>query len=765
MDFAFRGVWRSGERRRAESRALAAGFVLLLGMLAIVAANAIFGIGGRGIRQAIPTWLASGVYILVAAIVALRAFRDRERRRAWGLLALGLSLYALGNVLWAFWIGNLRHPPIPSVCDALWLSLYPLSYAGIVGLARADGENKKPIRVWLDGVIAGSGLAAFGAALVFPSLLASLTSGTAATGIAYPIGDLLLAALVMGVLAFRGWHINRTWGLLGGGFVLLAVADCMYAVRVASGSTSTSPLTNLFYLVAVALLALAAWQTEPETPRPRRESMSVLVVPALFTVAALGLLVYGNTHRLNGAALGLAIITLLAMCVRMGLAFRDLRSLTEARYQAATDDLTSLPNRRLFMQRLHEGIATAQLTRGELSVLVLDLDNFKQLNDTLGHSAGDALLRMIGPRLVGGLRTTDTMARLGGDEFAILLDHRIDDRAVAKVAERILLALREPFEVHGLALRLTASLGIASFPVHGRDGDQLMRCADIAMYQAKAAHRGYEFYARERDTNSRERLGLAGELAAALDEDRVEVHFQPQADTASGSIVGVEALVRLRLRDGRLIPPIDFLFAAEHAGMSRPLTRRVLRLALAQLAIWRREGHELHVAINTTVADLLDSEFPFEVAEALNDADLPPDALILEVTESAVLLDPGRIGEVLTHLRDLGIGLSLDDFGTGYSSLAHLKALSVDELKIDRSFVTRMCTDTTDAAIVYATVELAHQLGIRVVAEGAEDEATWQALETLGCETIQGYVLSRPVVADELTRLLSADRPRHWSRS
>jgi diguanylate cyclase (GGDEF)-like protein len=760
MDFALPRPWRSPQLRRGESRALALGFVLLLAALAVVAANAIFGVGGRPVTEAIPKWVTCGVYVLVAAIVTLRAVRDRTRRGSWALFALGLSLYALGNVLWNFWIGNPSHPPIPSICDALWLSLYPLSYAGIVGFARANGEKQVPIRVWLDGVIAGSGLAALGAALVFPSLLASATGGTAATAteFAYPIGDLLLAALVMGVLALRGWRVNRTWTLLGGGFLLLAVADCLYAVQVAGGSSSTPPMTNLFYLVAVVLLACAAWQEEPHAPKPRLDRMSVLVVPAAFTVAALSLLVYGNTHRLDRSALGLAILTVLAMCFRMGLAFRDLRSLTEARHQAATDDLTSLPNRRLFIQRLRNGITAASMTNGEVSVLMLDLDNFKQLNDTLGHSAGDTLLRMVGPRLAGALRTTDTVARLGGDEFVVLLDQRPDEETIAQVADRILHALREPFEVQGLALRLTASLGIASFPAHAQDGDQLMKCADIAMYQAKAARSGYEFYARDRDTNSRERLGVAGELAAALDENRLEVHFQPKADMASGMIVGVEALVRLRLRNGGFIPPIEFLAAAEHAGMSRPLTRKVLALALAQLAIWRSEGHDIHVAVNTTVADLLDSDFPFEVAEALTDAGLPPESLILEVTESSILLDPVRIGDVLTHLRDLGIGLSLDDFGTGYSSLAHLKLLPVDEVKIDRSFVSRMCTDSTDAAIVYATVELAHKLGIRVVAEGAEDEATWQALETLGCETVQGYVLSRPVPPEDLTQLLNTKR-------
>jgi diguanylate cyclase (GGDEF)-like protein len=758
-----RGLSRSARLKRSESRTLTAGFAILLLILAVTAVNAIFGIGGAAVVKPIRDWLSSAVYIVVAMIVATRAIRVKAQRRSWALIALGLSLYGLGNVLWAFWIGKEPSPPIPSICDALWLTLYPLSYVGIVGLARVDGQRRLAAGVWLDGMIAGAGLAALGAALVFHPILASASGSPAAvaTELAYPIGDLVLAALMVGMLALRRWRISRAWGLLGAGFLLLAVADCMYGLQVAAGSSNPSAMTNLFYIIAVALLAFAAWDSEPERPRPRLETWSVLLVPAGFTLVALGLLLYDHVHRLDVLAFALATLTLLAACFRMTLAFRDLRSLSEARREAATDDLTSLPNRRLFMQRVRAAITAARLTDGELSVLVLDLDNFKELNDTLGHSAGDALLRQIGPRLGGALRSRDTLARLGGDEFAVLLDPRPDEAGIIRVAERVLRSLREPFEVHGLALRLTASVGIASFPAHAEDDDGLMKCADVAMYQAKAAHGGYEFYARERDSNSRERLGVAAELATALERDGVELDFQPKADTGTRRITGVEALVRLRLPNGRLVMPVDFLAAAEHAGMSRALTRKVLDLALEQLAIWRRAGRDLDIAVNTTVADLVDTEFPLEVATALAARGLPPDSLILEVTEGSVHSDPVRIGNVLAQLGRLGVLLSLDDFGTGYSSLARLKSLPVGEVKIDRSFVSRMCTDTRDAAIVYATIELAHKLGIRVVAEGVEDEPTWAALEALGCELVQGYVLSRPVPAAELEQLLNANTSQY----
>jgi diguanylate cyclase (GGDEF)-like protein len=757
---------RASVLKPREQRALAGGFALLLVLLAVTGINAVLGIGGGAAEKLIRDWLSSAIYILVAAIVALRAARLSTNRVPWAVFAVGLSLYTLGNVLWSLWIEHLRNAPIPSICDGLWLALYPLSYMGIVGLARLRDQRRLPAGVWLDGIIAGAGLAAIGAAVVFRPVVASATGSpvAVATELAYPVGDLVLAALVVGVLALRGWRLDRTWSLLGGGFLLLAVADCMYAVQVAGGSSAPSAMTNFFYVLAVALLALAAWQAEYVQRELRLNGWSELLIPAGFMLAALGLLLYDHWDKLDLGAFGLAVLTLLAAILRMGLAFRDIRGLGEARRQAATDDLTSLPNRRLFMHRVEEAIDDARLTGSTLSVLMLDLDNFKELNDTLGHDAGDALLRLIGPRVKGALRATDTVARLGGDEFALLLQPEPDKRGVARVADKVLGSLSEPFVIQGIALRLTASLGIAAYPAHAEDAGELMKSADIAMYQAKTARSGYEFYASSRDTNSRERLALTAELAAALKPGGgIEVHFQPKAETVSRRIIGVEALVRWRRVDGRLIAPIEFVGAAEHSGLSRALTRRVLALALDQLRIWREAGHDLHVAVNTTVADLLDSNFPDEVAGALRARGLPASALVLEVTESSVLSDPSRIGSVLARLAQLGIGLSLDDFGTGYSSLTHLKFLTIAELKIDRSFVAEICSDTTDEAIVFATIQLAGKLGIRVVAEGVEDEHTWRALRELGCEYIQGYALGRPVPAAELeaqlTRPSKTDHP------
>lgn len=732
---------------------------LLVALVTVTGVHAIFGVGGRAVEEPIRDYVTSAIYILVGVIVCSRALRSREERRSWMIFAFGISIYGLGNVLWAAWIEHLHHnnPPIPSICDGMWLMLYPSCYIGILGLAHVR-ERRVPARMWLDGVVAGLGVAAIGAAIVLRTVLASVSGDTAAilTEMAYPLCDLLLAALVVGVLALRGWRLDRMWAMLGAGFLALAAADCMYALQVAGGASAPSAGTNLAYDIGVLLLALAAWQPGARLEQDTTPSTAVLAIPATFTVGALGLLIYDHFSRLDPIALALAMLTMLAAFARTVLTFRDVRALAETRRQALTDDLTSMPNRRHFTRRLRDGITASRASATSVALLLIDLDHFKELNDTLGHDAGDQLLCQVGERLRGLLRGTDTAARLGGDEFGVLLCDPCDTGQAERVADKILEALAEPFPIKGVSLRVTASIGIALFPEHARDEEQLMQHADIAMYEAKTAQSGRACYARERDKHSLERLTLAGELSRALEVGEIEAHYQPKADADTRRIVGVEALARWCHPTRGLIGPDEFVTVAEQAGLGRVLTRTILELALTQIKAWRESGFDLHVAVNTTVADLQDTDFPNEVIAALARHELPPDVLVLEVTENMVLADPVRVGDILARLGELGLGLALDDFGTGYSSLTHLKALPVGEVKIDRSFVSRMTSDPVDAAIVEATIQLAHSIGIRVVAEGIEDQTTWSSLAANRCELVQGYALSKPLPAAELEELLHA---------
>ncbi len=741
-----------------ERRLLGMATALLVALVAATGVHAAFGVGGRGVEQPIRDWVTSAIYILVGVIVCWRAVRTTEARRSWMIFAFGISIYGLGNVLWAAWIEHLPNPPIPSICDGMWLTLYPCCYIGILGLARVR-ERRVPARIWLDGLIAGLGVAAIGAAIVLRPVLASVSGNTAAviTEMAYPICDLLLAALVVGVLALRGWRLDRMWAMLGAGFLALATADCMYALQVAGGASAPSSATNLAYDVGVLALALAAWQPGAAVEADTVPSTAVLGIPAAFTLSALGLLIYDHFSRLDPLALALALATTLAAFARTGLAFRDVRALAETRRQALTDDLTSMPNRRHFLRRLHDEIIASQASDTSLALLLFDLDHFKELNDTLGHDAGDQLLCQVGERLRTVLRAGDTAARLGGDEFGVLLCGPCDSGHAERVAAKLLEAIARPFPIKGVNLRVTASIGIALYPEHAHDDEQLMQHADVAMYEAKSTQSGCACYASERDNHSLERLTLAGELSRALENGEIEAHFQPKADASSGRIVGVEALVRWRHPERGMVAPDQFVAVAEQAGLGRALTRRMLELALTQVKLWRDTGLDLHVAVNTTVADLLDAQFPVEVAATLQAHGLPPEALVLEVTENMVLADPVRIGDVLAQLGELGLGLSLDDFGTGYSSLTHLKSLPVGEVKIDRSFVGRMTSDPVDAAIVEATIQLAHSIGSRVVAEGIEDHTTWSSLVANRCELVQGYALSRPLPAAELEGLLRAE--------
>jgi diguanylate cyclase (GGDEF)-like protein len=747
----------SSELQAGERRALRAVTGLLIAIVAAAVVRAVFGVGGHALVQFFRDWLTSAVYILVGVIVCWRAVRTTESRRSWMVFAFGISIYGLGNVLWAAWIEHLKVPPIPSICDGMWLTLYPCCYLGVVGLARVR-ERRVPARMWLDGIIAGLGIAAIGAAIVVRPVLASVSGDTAAviTEMAYPLCDLLLAALVVGVLALRGWRLDRLWAMLGAGFIVLAAADCMYALQVAGGASSPSALTNMTYDVGVMLLALAAWQPAAALDADTVPSGAVLAIPAAFTVSALGLLIYDHFSRLDPIALALAMGTMFFAFARIALAFRDVRALAETRRQALTDDLTSMPNRRHFLRRVREGILACQASGTSVALLIVDLDHFKELNDTLGHDAGDQLLRQVGERLRTAVRATDTAARLGGDEFGVLLSDPCDEASATLVAEKILKTIGQPFPIKGVDLRVTASIGIAVYPQHAENDEQLMQHGDVAMYEAKTKQTGYACYARERDQHSLERLTLAGELSLALERGEIEAHFQPKADAGSRRIVGVEALVRWRHPTRGMIGPGEFVTVAEQAGLGRALTRRMLDLALKQIRLWREEGFDLHVAVNTTVADLQDTQFPAEVAATLQAHGLEPEVLVLEVTENMVLADPVRVGDVLAQLGELGLGLSLDDFGTGFSSLTHLKALPVGEVKIDRSFVGRMTTDPVDAAIVHATIQLAHSIGIRVVAEGIEDQVTWSSLVANRCELVQGYALSRPLPAAELGVLLRA---------
>jgi diguanylate cyclase (GGDEF)-like protein len=424
-------------------------------------------------------------------------------------------------------------------------------------------------------------------------------------------------------------------------------------------------------------------------------------------------------------------------------------------HQALHDALTGLPNRLLFHQRVEQALARSANLTQKVGVMLLDLDRFKEVNDTLGHHNGDLLLQEIGERLRRTIRAGDTVARLGGDEFAVLLPELSGAEAAVAAANGIRHALERPFSIGEVTLDVGASIGIAVWPDHGEDAVTLLQRADVAMYAAKATQDSVDVYDPNRDTYSLERLSLVGELRRAIEQGELAVHYQPKADTRTGRITGMEALVRWAHPRRGSVPPEEIIRVAEQTGLIRPLTLFVLAQSLRQCRAWRRAGFAYDIAVNLSLRNILDAELPNDVLRLLDDVGLPSSALTFEITESSIMADPVRTEGVVSRLRSMGVAMAIDDFGTGYSSFSHLRRLPVDELKIDRSFVQHMAQDDSDATIVRTIVDLGRNLGIRVVAEGVEDHATWEKLAAIGCDVIQGYVLSRPLGALELDRWLA----------
>jgi diguanylate cyclase (GGDEF)-like protein len=390
--------------------------------------------------------------------------------------------------------------------------------------------------------------------------------------------------------------------------------------------------------------------------------------------------------------------------------------------------------------------------------MLMDLDRFKDVNDTLGHHNGDLLLQRIGSRLHSVLRDTETVARLGGDEFAILLPEVPDRQSVVPVVRRVLKVLEEPVVVGGLALQCEGSIGLAIFPEHGQTVESVMRAADVAMYMAKENRSGYEFYDARRHEHRHDagRLALIGELRRAMDETELVLYYQPKIDLQTGRATGVEALARWHHPERGLLSPDEFIPLAERSNLLRPMTLYLLDTALRQCNAWRTRGAEVSVAVNLSMQNLIDLRLPNDLARLLTSWRLPPGSLELEITESTIMADHRRAMTILSRLNKMGVTLTVDDFGTGYSSLAYLQSLPVSSIKIDKSFVMQMAEDPGNATIVQSTIDLGHNLGLKVVAEGVEDAESYNTLAALGCDYAQGYFLSRPLSPEKATVWLDA---------
>lgn len=473
---------------------------------------------------------------------------------------------------------------------------------------------------------------------------------------------------------------------------------------------------------------------------------------------------YEDIDPLSGLAFGMVAVALIILWFALWAALilstqisRKFRSQTEAlEYQSTHDALTGLPNRALLHKDLENQIGESLKDGKSLALIMLDLDRFKEINDTLGHDNGDALLKEIGISLNSVLWKFDSIARMGGDEFALMLP--ISNASHCDIViNKIQRVMSQPFVLDGMSLEIGASLGVAVFPNHAKDASNLIRCAEIAMYIAKENGESCVYYDAERDPHSLKRLKLSSDLRLAAEKNQFSLYYQPKMEMASCQIKGVEALIRWNHPEYGFVPPDEFIPLAEQSGAIKPITEWVLSTAIKQCAEWNIQGIPLAVSVNLSARSLHDAELTKQIAMLLKANGLPAFQLELEITETAIMMDPDRALDILGKLSSMGIKLSIDDFGTGYTSLSYLKRLPVDEIKIDKSFVMDMVEDHDNAIIVQSIVSLAHSMGRSVIAEGVESKAIIDELLKLNCDTIQGYFLSRPVAPEDFVKWLQSD--------
>jgi len=716
---------------------------LLVGAYAVVIV-----LHGVGFHPAVGEVLGSLSGWVPAAVCWRAAYRTGFRSRHVPLAAAAVTAFATSNQVYFLSLAGATSLPFPGPTDIGYLLFYPLMLAALGAMVRPQ-LRRVTYSVVLDTIVAALGAAAVITVLISPVLAPSMDSPLSfatAVSLAYPLFDVLLVAAAVGLVASPA---RRGWVLLVIGLLVFAAADVTYALRVATDAYGVGTILDAGWAIGLALIAL--WVDGSTRSATAVDSTGAaghyLFVPAIGTTAAVGVLLLASQADVLLLAVGLATLTLLVTSVRFQLTVKQLTGMSAMRVQTRTDDLTGLPNRRaLYADAPARLLASANRPS---ALLVLDLDRFKDVNDSLGHEIGDSLLVQAGRRLSAELRVGDLLARLGGDEFAILLDNTDEKRASA-VAHKLSAALVVPFALAGIAVPASASIGIAVFPEHGADLGTLLRKADMAMYKAKETRSGHHLYRNDDDSHGDARLRTAEELRLALRTDQLVVYFQPKVDLDTGSVHEVEALVRWQHPTRGLLYPDAFVQLVEESGLMYGLTTVVLGKALDQAAIWQAAGRPLTVAVNLSASSLIDQDLPERIATMMTARALPPSALSLEITEDFLMTDHDRAQAILTRLRAAGIRLAVDDFGTGYSSLAYLRDLPLDELKLDRSFVMTMADDRRAAALVESAISLAHSMDLRMVAEGVEDAVAYSMLAGYGCDQAQGHYISRPVPAAEL---------------
>jgi diguanylate cyclase (GGDEF)-like protein len=706
-----------------------------------------------GVSDTIVDVFLAGLAELATVVVCWAAVRRAASvRLEVTLAAAAVTCNFLGDVTFTVSTRFLGDAASPSVADLFYLLFYGLILASLIVTAQRQ-LRRAPWSAFLNSAVGSVSVAAFMAVLLNPVLETASAEGLALptfVKLAYPMLDLLLIAAIAGVAALYGRHAGRAWITLVAGLVLYTGADVVYALL----DGSYAPGSVLDACWAIGLVLVAVWVDRaayPSVPSPRESNGAMaFLIPALATTMGLWILIFATQVRISALAIGLASATLALAVIPMISRERGLNHLSR------TDDLTGLPNRRALYADVTARLASDR-NQGR-ALLLLDLDRFKEVNDSLGHDAGDRLLVQVGMRLARELGPLDLLARLGGDEFAILVARNAEGEASA-LAGRLRTALAVPFTLEGISLQTSASIGISLYPSHGRDLGALLRKADTAMYVAKSSGSGHHVYQSDDDRHSELRLRTLQELRGALDANQLTLHYQPRIDLGTSEIHAVEAVVRWNHPVRGLLQPADFLDLIEDAGLVRALSENVLVQALDQAVEWHDRGHPLGVAIRLPPGALIDAGLPEHLGAMIANRALPAFVLTLEISEEFLLADQSRARTVLDRLREQGVRISVDDFGTGYSSLALLRDLAIDELRLDESFIVAMAHDDRSATLVNSAIDLAHSLGLRMVAEGVDCADAYDALVGFGCDSAQGSQVCAPLPAAEFETWLAARGP------
>jgi diguanylate cyclase (GGDEF)-like protein/PAS domain S-box-containing protein len=798
---------RSAAQRRFLAECAAMTIVALLWLASLV-----WGLGGPRASQAISNFgliAAAGA----AGITCLRSarFSSQQQKRMWKLLGASALSWGSGQAAWTWYETVLgRDVPFPSLADVGYLAAPPLAAAALITLPFAARSLVRRLRQVLDGLMISASLLLASWVMVLRPLFRSGGDDllSMAISLAYPIA--VVGAVVVSTIGHLQQGILDSFAAWCRSFIILALVGR----QVLSLLENLSLARHLEARVVERTAELRASEQRFQALVQHSSEVVILVdadgkveyvsesMTRVFGYSEAHLLGRPLTRILDDDAgirlrQGLAEVAERAYGVlelELPLRHRDghqctvqftitnlldnpsvgglvlnTRDISERRqledqlvHQAFHDSLTSLANRALFKDRVDHALQRTKRQTPSVAVLFLDLDGFKEVNDSLGHAAGDRLLIQVAERLHSCVRPSDTVARFGGDEFAVLIEDASDDIDVVQVAERVLEGLRQPFVVNGRELHVRGSMGIARMDGDVDGADQLLRNADLAMYRAKAAgNGGYERYDPEMHTELVQRVRLEADLRRALEAGELFLQYQPTFDLASGQLVGAEALARWRHPTRGLVPPTEFIPLAEASGLIRPLGAWVLREACRQAAEWQRSAPRrdkpLALSINLSGRQLQFPEVVDDVGLALSESGLPPDSLVLEMTESVLMDDNENVLDILRRIKQLGARLAIDDFGTGYSSLSYLHRFPVDMLKIDRSFVERLSHASDNAELARTIVRLGQSLQLVTVAEGVEDSAQFLALRRMGCDIGQGYYFGRPMESEEIGRLLGDD--------